>query len=62
MTPSPCIKICVMDEAAGVCLGCCRTLQEIAGWGSLDEAARAAVVAALPARRARLNLPQPVVR
>jgi len=62
MTPSPCIKVCVIDEAVGVCLGCCRTLGEIAAWGSLDEAARAAIVAALPARREELNLPQPVSR
>ncbi|MDA0226196.1 MAG: DUF1289 domain-containing protein [Proteobacteria bacterium] len=62
MTPSPCIKVCVMDESAGVCLGCCRTLAEIAGWGSLPEATRAAIVAALPARRIALDLPQPATR
>lgn len=32
--PSPCTKLCQLD-AAGVCLGCKRTRQEIAAWPSL---------------------------
>ena len=27
---SPCIKVCQMDPVRGVCIGCCRTLDEIA--------------------------------
>lgn len=56
--PSPCINICRMDEATGLCEGCLRTLDEIAGWSALDAAARRAVWAQLPLRRARLK-PQP---
>ncbi|MEO8305257.1 MAG: DUF1289 domain-containing protein [Betaproteobacteria bacterium] len=52
---SPCISVCVMDAAGEVCIGCCRTLDEIAAWSVLDAAAKRAVVAALPARRARLR-------
>jgi uncharacterized protein len=28
---SPCIKVCVLD-AGGVCVGCGRRIEEIAGW------------------------------
>jgi len=49
---SPCISVCVMDEASGLCTGCCRTLDEIAAWSVLDTAAKRGVLAALPGRRA----------
>jgi len=49
---SPCISVCVMDRATGLCSGCLRTLDEIASWSALDDDARRAVVAKLPARRA----------
>ncbi len=48
---SPCINICDID-AAGLCTGCARTLDEIARWASESNAWRASVIAALPARRA----------
>ncbi len=50
---SPCTKVCVMDGASGLCLGCLRTLEEIAGWGRLGDQRRAEVMAQLPARRGR---------
>jgi hypothetical protein len=55
--PSPCISVCTMDAAAGICIGCGRTLDEIAAWSVLDADAKRAVLAALPARRAALGLP-----
>ena len=51
MTTSPCTKVCVIDARAGQCTGCLRTLAEIAGWGSMNEDQRAAVMAELPARQ-----------
>lgn len=54
---SPCVGVCVIDEAASVCLGCARTLDEIAGWGGAPEARRQAVWAALPDRAARMGMP-----
>lgn len=48
---SPCISICRMDAATGWCEGCLRTLDEIAAWGSQDDASRLAVLQRLPARR-----------
>jgi len=32
--PSPCIGVCKMDEQAGWCAGCFRTLDELRGWGT----------------------------
>ena len=52
---SPCIKLCVMDDRFGICLGCGRTLGEIGGWGGLDEAERLAIMAGLPERLAPLG-------
>ncbi|MFJ2988028.1 DUF1289 domain-containing protein [Collimonas sp. NPDC087041] len=31
---SPCINVCVMSAASGLCDGCQRTIDEIAAWGS----------------------------
>ena len=30
--PSPCVSICVLDEALGYCIGCGRTRAEIWKW------------------------------
>jgi hypothetical protein len=42
-----------MDAASGLCLGCWRTLDEIAAWGALDADGKRAVLAAIAERRAR---------
>ena len=52
---SPCIQICTLDTVSGLCLGCGRSGAEIAGWIRFSEAERAAVMAALPARRRALD-------
>ena len=51
--PSPCIGVCRIDAASGLCVGCLRTLDEIAAWGALDDAARRSVWHAIGERRAR---------
>ena len=48
---SPCTKVCVMDAENRYCLGCRRTLGEIARWSEMADAERAAIMAQLPARR-----------
>jgi predicted Fe-S protein YdhL (DUF1289 family) len=50
--PSPCVSICTMDPASGLCLGCLRTIDEIATWSMMSEAAKRAVWVQLPSRRA----------
>lgn len=52
---TPCINICLLDEETGLCLGCGRSIREIAGWTSMSDAERRAVMAELPARKARME-------
>ncbi|MDP5307513.1 DUF1289 domain-containing protein [Paracoccus spongiarum] len=52
---SPCINICVMHPHEGLCVGCLRSLDEIAAWASLPASARALILAELPARKPRLK-------
>lgn len=47
---TPCVKVCAVDGVSGYCLGCRRTLPEIAGWARLSDEERAAIMAALPDR------------
>jgi predicted Fe-S protein YdhL (DUF1289 family) len=51
---SPCISVCRIDEATGLCVGCQRTLDEIAAWAALDDDARREVWVAITRRRAGL--------
>ena len=54
---SPCVKVCEMDPQRGLCLGCARTLDEIARWGGMSDAERERIMAELPERRdARLDV------
>lgn len=52
---SPCVKICTYEPGAGMCLGCGRTLAEIAGWASLSDEERRRIMDELPARMAKLK-------
>ncbi len=56
---SPCISVCALEPASGLCLGCGRTLNEIVAWGGMAEGERLAVMAGLPARLADLPTPLP---
>jgi uncharacterized protein len=51
---SPCVKLCVIHPEERLCVGCLRTIEEIAGWSRLTPAARAEIMADLPARTPRL--------
>jgi predicted Fe-S protein YdhL (DUF1289 family) len=52
---SPCTKICTIDAASGLCVGCGRSLDEIARWLSLSEAERRRIIDELPARLRRAD-------
>ena len=54
---SPCIEVCVIHPETRLCLGCARSIDEIAAWSRMSDAARAAVMAELPSRT-----PQPKTR
>lgn len=51
---TPCAQVCTVDGASGLCLGCLRTLGEIAEWSRLTDDRRAEIMAELPSRRDRL--------
>jgi predicted Fe-S protein YdhL (DUF1289 family) len=52
---TPCVNICLLDNESGLCLGCGRTIAEIAGWAGMSDAERRAVMATLPKRMERLE-------
>jgi len=56
---TPCIKVCVVDAASGLCSGCGRTLAEIGGWLGFSDDQRRAVMAMLPSRLASIAAPEP---
>ncbi|MFO1363726.1 MAG: DUF1289 domain-containing protein [Burkholderiales bacterium] len=49
--PSPCINVCRMNDATGLCEGCFRTLDEIAGWSGYTRAEKLAARARAEARK-----------
>jgi hypothetical protein len=51
---SPCVKVCVLDAERRYCLGCARTLDEIARWGEMSDAEREEILARLPNRRSEI--------
>jgi predicted Fe-S protein YdhL (DUF1289 family) len=52
---TPCVKVCFVDPESGLCLGCHRTVDEVARWTRYTDAERAAIMAGLPARRAAID-------
>jgi hypothetical protein len=51
---SPCNRVCVMHPSLGHCIGCGRSLDEIARWSDFAPAERARIMAQLPPRLAAL--------
>lgn len=52
---TPCNKVCVVDGESGLCMGCYRRLNEVAGWAKLSDAERDAIMAELPSRRSQIR-------
>jgi predicted Fe-S protein YdhL (DUF1289 family) len=48
--PSPCVSVCRIDTASGLCTGCLRTLDEIAGWSRMEDACKRRVWRAIELR------------
>lgn len=48
---SPCIGVCVIDRAQGRCVGCLRTLAEIARWPAAPDRERRQLLQELAQRR-----------
>ncbi|MCZ4262149.1 DUF1289 domain-containing protein [Limimaricola sp. G21655-S1] len=47
---SPCVKLCTIHPETRLCLGCARSIDEIAAWGRMSAEERRAVMAELPGR------------
>ncbi len=58
--PSPCVNVCQLDEQQRWCLGCWRSLGEIAAWARLPEDDKRQVWLRLDARRAAGRVDDPV--
>ncbi|HVD73273.1 MAG TPA: DUF1289 domain-containing protein [Xanthobacteraceae bacterium] len=54
---SPCNKVCTLDPISALCIGCGRTLAEIAAWSRMSGDDRARIMAELPRRIAVLGRP-----
>jgi predicted Fe-S protein YdhL (DUF1289 family) len=52
---TPCIKVCIVDGESGLCMGCYRTLIEVAGWTRLSDAERATIMAEAPGRSEKVR-------
>lgn len=51
-TSSPCNGVCILDEDTGLCVGCLRTSEEIAGWEEFYDAEREEVMERISEREA----------
>jgi uncharacterized protein len=52
---SPCTKVCAVDPTSALCIGCGRSLAEIAGWLRFTPEERVRVMAELPQRLSMLT-------
>ena len=49
---SPCVGVCRMSDDGALCIGCYRTIDEIAAWSRASQDFKREVWRQLPARRA----------
>lgn len=56
---TPCVRVCIIEPASGLCIGCGRSMREIGAWTSYSHDARTAIMAVLPARLERLKASAP---
>lgn len=52
---SPCIKLCAIEAASGLCAGCRRTMDEIRRWAAMSPKERADIMARLPERQSTIT-------
>ncbi|NVK45899.1 MAG: DUF1289 domain-containing protein [Rhodobacteraceae bacterium] len=52
---SPCTNVCKIDPDTRLCLGCARSIDEIAAWSRMTAEARRQVMAELPQRAEKLK-------
>ena len=52
---SPCVSICRIEPATGYCVGCHRTIDEIADWGTMSDDRKRGVWQQIRQRRSALD-------
>jgi len=52
---TPCNKVCTLDSAGTLCVGCGRTLAEIAGWARFSSDERRRIISTLADRLSALQ-------
>jgi uncharacterized protein len=52
---SPCIDVCDVDSTGQYCVGCGRSMDEIARWMSISNEQRQAIIEKLPERLRQLK-------
>jgi predicted Fe-S protein YdhL (DUF1289 family) len=50
---SPCVRVCAIEPATGLCGGCSRSLEEIARWARMTDAERQRIMTELSDRRSQ---------
>jgi len=50
---SPCTDLCTMHPDTGLCLGCARSIDEIANWSQMTPPERTRIMLELPKRQAQ---------
>ncbi|MEP3278490.1 MAG: DUF1289 domain-containing protein [Stappiaceae bacterium] len=48
---SPCVNICKIDRVTNTCIGCSRSLSEIADWQTMSDKRRAEIMARIGHRK-----------
>jgi uncharacterized protein len=56
---TPCNKVCIIDPKTSLCLGCGRTLSEVAQWANMTPSERRSTMAMLPQRMLDAGLALP---
>jgi predicted Fe-S protein YdhL (DUF1289 family) len=52
---TPCNRVCVVHPVEGLCIGCGRTVDEIARWTAMSDSERGTVMMTLPQRLAAMS-------
>lgn len=52
MISSPCTGVCQLDSVTALCVGCLRSREEIACWGSTSDAHRLQILESIAQREA----------
>ena len=53
---SPCTELCIIDDDTGLCVGCYRTSDEIAGWSDFSNEKKKEILKEIVLRTDKYNI------